>query len=271
MENIMLLADSLKLIEDTLGENLSTDEIASRCACSRSTLEKLFRYVYHRPVHEYVVMRRMMRAARLMKAYPEMNLLEVAMECGYSSNEAFTRAFKGVWQVNPSVFRKGSHAELFPRFAPPTIKGDEYIMSRMNFDISELYDLFCERKNCYFVVCDIKSLIPINEISRKAGDLAIVTAMQRMSDAAGPNDLVFRIGGDEFCMLTASEDVNYADGIVDAILKHNGEPIVFEGREIPLMLYAGTVKLDLKHMKYDVLFTGLHNALKDVKVDREVK
>ena len=49
MENIMLLADSLKLIEDTLGENLSTDEIASRCACSRSTLEKLFRYVYHRP------------------------------------------------------------------------------------------------------------------------------------------------------------------------------------------------------------------------------
>ena len=261
----MLLADSLKMIEDTLGENLSTEDIASRCACSKSTLEKLFRYVYNRSVHEYVVLRRMMRAARLMETYPEMNLLEIAMECGYSSNEAFTRACKGVWQVNPSAFRKENHAELFPRFTPPTIQGDEYIMSRMKFDISELYDLFCERKNCYFVVCDIKSLIPINEISRKAGDLAILTAMQRMTDAAGPSDLVFRIGGDEFCMLTASEDVSYADGIVKAILDRNNECISFEGRDIPLMLYAGTVKLDLAHMKYDALFTGLHNALRDVK------
>ena len=135
----------------------------------------------------------------------------------------------------------------------------------MKFDISELYDLFCERKNCYFVVCDIKSLIPINEISRKAGDLAIVTAMQRMTDAAGPSDLVFRIGGDEFCMLTASEDVAYAKQMAEAILKRNNECISFEGRDIPLMLYAGTVKLDLAHMKYDALFTGLHNALRDVK------
>ena len=89
--------------------------------------------------------------------------------------------------------------------------------------------------------------------------------MQRMTDAAGPDDLVFRIGGDEFCMLTDSEDVSYADGIVKAILKRNNECISFEGREIPLMLYAGTVKLDLEHMKYDALFTGLHNALRDVK------
>ena len=261
----MLLADSLKMIEDTLGENLSTEEIASRCACSKSTLEKLFRYVYNRPVHEYVVQRRMMRAARLMETYPQMNLLEVAMECGYSSNEAFTRAFKGVWKVNPSAFRKESHAELFPRFAPPTIKGDEFIMSKMKFDISELYDLFCERKNCYFVVCDIKSLVPINEISRKAGDLAIVTAMQRICDVAGPDDLVFRIGGDEFCMLTASEDAAYANQMAEAILKRNNECIQFEGQDIPLKLYAGTVKLDLAHMKYDALFTGLHNALRDMK------
>jgi len=265
MENIQLLADSLKLIEDTLGENLSTEEIASSLACSKSTLEKLFRYVYNRSVHEYVVLRRMMKAARLMKETPKLTLLEIAMECGYSSNEAFTRAFRGVWKTNPSTFQRGNHAELFPKLAPPTIKGDAYIMSRMKFDISELYDLFCERKNCYFVVCDIKSLIPINAIDRKAGDLAILTAMQRMCDAAGDNDLVFRIGGDEFCMLTASEDENYAKAIVDAILKHNSEAFDFEGKKIPLDLYAGCVKLNLSHVKYDALFTELHNALKEIK------
>ncbi len=138
-------------------------------------------------------------------------------------------------------------------------------MGKKTFDISELYDLFRERKDCCFVVCDIKNLVPINEISIKAGDLAIVTAMRRMSEAAGPDDLVFRIGGDEFCMLTASEDKAYADGIAEAILKHNNEPISMDGRDIPLSLYAGSVKLDLSQVKYDALFTGLHQALQDVK------
>ncbi len=63
--------------------------------------------------------------------------------------------------------------------------------------------------------CDIKSLVPINEISHKAGDLAILESMKRMSDAAGEDDYVFRIGGDEFALLTASTDAAYAKQIAD--------------------------------------------------------
>lgn len=85
---------------------------------------------------------------------------------------------------------------------------------RRHLDISEMYDLFVQRKNCYFVVCDIHSLIPINEISYKAGDIAIVESLSRMEREAGEEDIVFRIGGDEFVMLTASEDIAYAEGIV---------------------------------------------------------
>ena len=39
---------------------------------------------------------------------------------------------------------------------------------RKKVDISELYDYIKERRDCYFVGADIKNLIPINEISRKA-------------------------------------------------------------------------------------------------------
>lgn len=103
-------------------------------------------------------------------------------------------------------------------------------------DISELYDLFKERKNCYFVCCDIRSLIPINEISRKAGDLAIAETARRMDQCSGPTDLVFRIGGDEFVMLTASEDPSYAEQIADKILAMNGQSFAYEERNIPLHL-----------------------------------
>ena len=88
---------------------------------------------------------------------------------------------------------------------------------RKSVDISELYDLFTERKNCYFVCCDIKHLVPINEISHKAGDLAILEEMKRMNAVAGPDDIVFRIGGDEFTLLTNSEDIDYARKLCDQI------------------------------------------------------
>ena len=136
---------------------------------------------------------------------------------------------------------------------------------RRHVDISEMYDLFVQRKNCYFVVCDINSLIPINEISYKAGDIAIVESLNRMEQEAGEDDIVFRIGGDEFVMLTASEDLTYAKDICERIKSHNGQPIVYEGQEIPLSLHIGTVKFDGSQIRYKDLYTQLHNQILEYK------
>lgn len=136
---------------------------------------------------------------------------------------------------------------------------------RRHLDISEMYDLFVQRRNCYFVVCDIHSLIPINEISYKAGDIAIVESLNRMEREAGEEDIVFRIGGDEFVMLTASEDIAYAEDICERIKAYNGRPIVYEGQEIPLNLYIGTVKFDGEHIRYKDLYDQLHSQILEYK------
>lgn len=265
MKNIDLLSSSLNYIEANLCENISTGAIARKCACSRSTLEKLFRYVYSLSVHDYIVRRRMMKAAEMLSSDPKATVLDVAVECGYSSNEAFTRAFRKVWNENPSSFRGRQHSELSPKFTAPILQGDEYIMTRKSYDITQLYDLFRERQDCWFVCSDIKALIPINNISNKAGDLAIITALERMNSAAGENDIAFRIGGDEFCMLTASSDETYADEIIRKIEALNGETFSFEGRDIPLSLFVTKTKASLRTPKYDELFTELHNAIKNCK------
>ena len=105
-ENLKLLAAALEYIEKHLQEELNTEDVAMACFCSKSTLEKLFRYVNHLSVREYLIRRRMTLAARKLWENPKSGIMDVALEYGYSSHEAFTRAFKQIWNCNPSEFRE---------------------------------------------------------------------------------------------------------------------------------------------------------------------
>lgn len=188
MRNLKILMAALEYIEVNLRDDLRTAEIARACFCSKSTLEKLFRGVHHISVHDYIIRRRMMLAARALSRNPGNSILEVALEYGYSTHESFARAFEQIWNCKPSEFRTAKFTELFPRFMTPLEKGDDLIMRHRHVDISELYDLFQKRKDCYFVLCDIKHMVSINEISHKAGDLAILEQMRRMKSSSGEED-----------------------------------------------------------------------------------
>ena len=206
----------------------------------------------------------MSKASREIVRNPERSLLDIGVEYGYGSHEAFTRAFYSVWQISPSEFRKNPSAfELFPGYRIDRELMEEKSMAdRKKVDISELYDCIRDRKGCYLVLGDIKSLIPINEISHKAGDLAIITAMKRMEQAAGSEDIVFRIGGDEFVILTNSSDENYVRHVCEEIIRHNEEPISWEDREIPLSLYVKMVRYEGgTALRYAEFFTMLQNEL----------
>lgn len=265
MKNMELLVQSLAFIEEHICEDIKTADIAAACHCSKSTLEKMFHCVNGISVHSYMVRRKMMLAAREISVQKQASILTVAVKYGYSSHEAFARAFKEVWNCNPSTFRGRKYMELFPKYREPAMKGDDYMMQRKRVDISQLYDLFKERQQCWFVCCDIKSLIPINEISCKAGDLAILEAMDRMNTEAGAEDMVFRIGGDEFCILTNHTDRKYAEQLCEKIKAHNGQTFGYESRQIPLNLYVAPAKFNGTHLKYDELFKELHIVIRDCK------
>ena len=80
MENLVLITRTLELLEDHLTENIKTEEIARRLYCSKSTLEKLFRFATNMSIRDYVIRRRMSRAARDLAADPEeAAILDVAI------------------------------------------------------------------------------------------------------------------------------------------------------------------------------------------------
>ena len=124
-----------------------------------------------------------------------------------------------------------------------------------------MYDALKERRVCFFVLCDIIQMISINEISYKAGDLAILEQMRRMTSAAGEEDIVFRIGGDEFCILTASNEISYAQRIADRIRRIDGQTFLYEDQEIPLVLHVAVANIQECH-RYEDVFAGLHKALR---------
>ncbi len=266
MKNLLMLTEALDYIEKNLTENIKTDDIAANLYCSKSSIEKLFKYVTRISIRDYIIRRRMSLAAReIATCSKEISLLDLAVKYGYSSNEAFTRAFKSVWMVTPSEYKSNpKRYELFPAFRfEPELMEDFDMACKKKVDISELYDLIRARKDCYFVGIDIKSLIPINDISIEAGDIAIMTAMTRLEEAAGPEDVVFRIGGDEFVALTASEEKSYAENIVEKVLSQNGNPIVWNGREIPLHVYGTCYKIGKSNIRYAELFAEMQSQINE--------
>lgn len=269
MANLDLLFRSISFIEDHLDSEMQTEDIAKACYASKSSLEKVFKNAAHFSVHDYIIRRKMMKAAKMMIQMPQMNLLDVAVQYGYSSHEAFTRTFFSVWNCNPSEFRekyssKGKVPELFPMLTGfYQIQGEQFM--RRTLDISEMYDFLKERKNCYIVCTDIVQLIPINEISYKAGDLALSTTMKRMLDSSNDSDVVFRIGADEFALITNSEDIKYAEKIQNKILSMNGQTFDFEDRKIPLNLYSVITKVDQNTINKSEITENLVNEIMEEK------
>lgn len=128
MQNIELLVASLEYMENHLSDDIKTEDVAAACFCSKSTLEKMFRCVNGLSIHEYVVRRRMMLAARKLSANPEISILDIALEYGYSTHESFARAFEQIWNCKPSEFRRAKYTELFPRLkAPPEEIGRAHV------------------------------------------------------------------------------------------------------------------------------------------------
>ncbi|MDE1148032.1 MAG: AraC family transcriptional regulator [Azospirillaceae bacterium] len=129
------LADLLAWIEDNLDQPLTLEAIADRAALSPYHFSRLFTARLGRSVMAHVRGRRLVRAAQRLARDPDIRLIDLAFDCGFESQEAFTRAFGRVFGVAPGRFRKG--------FAVTPLEG-QYPMSMpdaVEVSVAQLPDL----------------------------------------------------------------------------------------------------------------------------------
>lgn len=99
-------------IDARLAEPLTLDEIAATAGVSRFHLARAFPAVIGRSVMGYVRVRRLSEAAKAL-AGGAPDILTVALDWGYASHEAFTRAFRDQFGATPEQVRAArDHAQL---------------------------------------------------------------------------------------------------------------------------------------------------------------
>jgi AraC family transcriptional regulator len=101
-------------IQQHLAEELPLDRLARLAHFSPYHFHRIFKALVGEGVNEHVRRLRLESAAVALKT-TERSVLQVALDAGYGTHEAFTRAFKQLFGVSPSQFRAGRHPLYSPQ------------------------------------------------------------------------------------------------------------------------------------------------------------
>jgi AraC-like DNA-binding protein len=96
---------ALSLLHDQPGHEWTLDELAKEVGLSRSALAERFTLFVGLPPIQYLAKWRMQMAAGLLTD-GQASIAQVAVEVGYDSEAAFSRAFKKIVGVPPATWRK---------------------------------------------------------------------------------------------------------------------------------------------------------------------
>lgn len=91
-------------IDEALCDNISVNEIASRCGMSYSYFAKKFLSIYGCSCKEYIERQRLFRVEELL-LYTDFELSYIAQETGYSDCSHMIKSFKNSKGITPKQFR----------------------------------------------------------------------------------------------------------------------------------------------------------------------
>jgi len=96
----------LAYIDDNLDHDLSLGKLSALAHCSPFHLHRLFKTYTHETINQYITRKRIEKTASLLIHKKGASIGEIALDHGFNSNSSFTRAFKKMYGVSPSEFRK---------------------------------------------------------------------------------------------------------------------------------------------------------------------
>lgn len=105
MDYLKSLEKAIIYIENHLGENITVEEVAHNVGYSYYHLTRQFSAILGESVGCYIKRRRLADGAKKL-LYTDKRIIDIAVENGFESSEAFSRAFKSLYKVSPSIYRQ---------------------------------------------------------------------------------------------------------------------------------------------------------------------
>jgi AraC family transcriptional regulator len=103
-----------ELVHAKMEDDLSLDEMAESVGLSTAHFARMFRKSTGQTPHQFVLRQRLERAKLMLRA-PDARVLDVAVACGFKTQQHFAQVFRDVWGVSPTEYRQdrvGSKLEL---------------------------------------------------------------------------------------------------------------------------------------------------------------
>ena len=98
----------LEWIDQNLQTTVTLRKIAASAnICSRECQRVFQRYVHYSPM-EYLRLKRILMAAELLST-TDSPVIDIALECGFSSSSYFSKQFKLLTGSTPTEYRKAVH------------------------------------------------------------------------------------------------------------------------------------------------------------------
>jgi AraC family carnitine catabolism transcriptional activator len=108
---------AIRLMEENLEAPLQPGEVAGHVDLTIRQLERLFRRKLNdSPARYYLKIR--LQAARNLLFYSDVSIQNVALSCGFSGADVFSRTFRNHFGQSPREFRKDFSTDRLHRFHP---------------------------------------------------------------------------------------------------------------------------------------------------------
>ena len=98
-------------LDARLAQPVTVGEMAAFCALSETHFAHMFRASLGVAPHEWIVARRIERAAALLRSRGAPSLAEVARATGHASASHLVRRFKAVWGMTPGQYRAAAGSD----------------------------------------------------------------------------------------------------------------------------------------------------------------
>jgi AraC family transcriptional regulator len=92
------------LVHAKIEDGLSLDEMAESVGLSTAHFSQMFRKSTGESPHRYVLCRRVERAKDMLRA-AEARVLDVAVACGFKTQQHFARVFRRICGASPTEYR----------------------------------------------------------------------------------------------------------------------------------------------------------------------
>src|SRR5215469_510176 len=95
-----------ELIDAKMEDDLSLDEMAHSIGLSTAHFARMFRKSTGETPHQFVLRQRIERAKAMLRA-PDARVLDVAVACGFKTQQHLAQVFRDVCGVSPTEYRQG--------------------------------------------------------------------------------------------------------------------------------------------------------------------